>query len=178
MRPRLLAAVILIALAALALGIVQQRRGSPQAQRDRLVEQFIAVLPDSLDNARILEIRQLFYVLYQRAGQGKVKPETADAITDRLAGFVEKGRVTPTELVHFMAEVGYGTYKDEPRYNLSDKSVDHPILNPQSAMVSLRFDSTQYDSAFWAEYREWEKDHAGEFSDSAFWQDSLPPMRR
>jgi len=34
-------------------------------------------------------------------------------------------------------------------------------------MVSVDFDSTQYDSAFWAEYKEFEKTHHEDFSDSA-----------
>lgn len=178
MKQRILALVVLVVVGALAFGIVRERRESPQAKRERLVEQFIAVLPDSLGNDHILEIRQLFYVLYQRADQGEVKPETAQELTDKLAGYVEKGRITPTDLVHFMAEVGYGTYKDDPRYNLEDRSVDHPILNPNSAMVSLRWDSTQYDSAFWAEFNEWRKNHGGEFADTAFFADSLRLLGR
>jgi hypothetical protein len=177
MKQRLIALTVFVLVAALAAGLAWQRRESPQARRERLVEQFIAVLPDSLGNDHILEIRHLFYILYQRADQGQVRPETLRELDDKLAGYVEKGRIAPNELVHFMAEVGYGTYKDEPRYNLEDKSVDHPVLNPQSAMVGVRFDSTQYDSAFWAEFEEWKKDHAGEFSDTTFQQDSLPPRR-
>jgi hypothetical protein len=177
MKPRLLAIIVFLLVAALAAGLVWQRRASPEAKREQMVEQFIVTLPDSLDDDHILEVRQLFYLFYLRADQGKVNPETVQEIDGKLASWVEKGGIGPRDLVHFMAEVGYSTYKDEPEYNLEDKSVDHPILNPKSAMVSPGFDSTQYDSAFWAEFNEWKKDHAGEFSDTAFAQDSLPPGR-
>ena len=97
----------------------------------------------------------------------KFKPETLNAITMELEAHVARGHITPTDLVHFMAEVGHATYKDEPRFNPPDGSGDHPVLNPNAAMVKIGFDSTQYDSAFWAEYREFEKAHREEFSDSA-----------
>jgi len=168
MKPRRLA-ILLIAVTAvgLAVGLVYQRRQSPRAKQDKLVEQFIAILPDSLSDDHIIEIRKMFYVLNDRADLGKVKPETLAAINKELEGHVQRGRITATNLVHFMAEVGYSTYKDEPRYNLEDGSVDHPVLNPNSARVTLGFDSTQYDSAFWAGYKEFEKAHREDFSDSA-----------
>jgi len=173
MKQRLIGLVVILAVVALAAGIVYQRRESEQGRRERLVEQFITLLPDSLDNDHILEIRQLFYVLYQRADQGIVKPETEKELTAKLSDYVKAGHITSTELVHFMAEVGYGTYKDEARYNPT-ASVDHPVLNPKASTVSLGFDSTQYDSAFWADFKEWKKTQS---ADSAFQQDSLPPGR-
>ena len=176
MKQRVIGLVVILAVAGLAAGIVYQRRESAQGRRERLVEQFIAMLPDSLDNDHILEIRQLFYVFYQRADRGVVKPETEKELTTKLADHVEQGRITSRELVHFMAEVGYGTYKDEPRFNTDSSTVDHPVLNPKSSMVSLRFDSTRYDSAFWAGFKEFQKTHP-EFSDTTFAQDSLPPGR-
>jgi hypothetical protein len=168
MKPRRLA-ILLIAVTAvgLAVGLVYQRRQSPRAQQEKRVEQFIAILPDSLSNDHILEIRKMFYVLYDRAALGKVKPETLAAITTELDSHIQRGHITATNLVHFMAEVGYSTYKDEPHYNLSDGTVDNPVLNPQSAPVKLGFDSTQYDSEFWAGYKEFEKAHREDFSDSA-----------
>jgi len=53
MKQRMLALIVLVAVGALVFGIVWQRRESPQAKRERLVEQFIAALPDSLDNDHI-----------------------------------------------------------------------------------------------------------------------------
>ena len=168
MKPRRLA-ILLVAVTAigLAAGLVYQRRQSPHAKQDKLVEQFIAILPDSLSNDHVLEIRKLFYVLYDRAELGKVKPETLAGVTQELETHIQRGHITATDLVHFMAVVGHSTYKDEPHYNPEDGSVDHPVLNPKAGMVSLGFDSTQYDSAFWAEFEEFKKAHREEFSDSA-----------
>jgi hypothetical protein len=159
--------VLLVVVAGLAGGLAYQRRQSPQARQERLVERFIAILPDSLSSDHIAEIRQMFYTLRERAALGAVKPETLAGITQELEEHVARGRITASNLVHFMAEVGYATYKDDPHYNLSDGSIDHPVLNPKAGRVTLGFDSTQYDSAFWAEYREFEKAHREEFSDSA-----------
>jgi len=72
---------------------------------------------------------------------------------------VKKGHIHQKELIHFMAEVGYSTYKDDPKYTLADGSNDNPILNPNSSRVSMKFDSTQYDSAFWADFKKWKKDN-------------------
>ncbi len=168
MKPRRLAIVLLAVTAVgLAVGLVYQRQQSPRAKQDRMVEQFVAILPDSLSDNHIIEIRKMFYVLYDRAALGKVKPETLAAISKELESHVQRGHITATNLVHFMAEVGYSTYKDEPRYNLDEGSVDHPVLNPKAGMVKLGFDSTQYDSAFWAGFEEYKKAHREDFSDSA-----------
>ena len=142
-----------------------------------MVEQFIAILPDSLDDAHILEIRQLFYTMRERDKIGKVKPETMADIDAKLAGWVEQGEIGPKELVHFMAEVGYSTYKDEERYNLPDSSVDHPILNPQSALIPTRFDSTRYDSAFWADFEKWKRENP-ELVDSLTQEFFTRPQKR
>jgi hypothetical protein len=72
--------------------------------------------------------------------------------------------------------VGYSTYKDEPRFNLPDSSIDHPILNPQSSTVSLDFDSSQYDSAFWSDFEKWKKENP-ELIDSLT-QEFYTPQRR
>jgi hypothetical protein len=92
---------------------------------------------------------------------GKVKPETSKVITDKLAAYVEKGHIASNELIHFMAEVGYGTYKDEQAFNLEDGSIDHPELNDQvgSGIGNTPFDSTQYDSTFWADFEKWKKEN-------------------
>jgi hypothetical protein len=162
MKQRILAALVFLAVAGLAAGLVYQHRQTPEARREKMVEQFVAILSDSLDNDHILEIRQLFYTMRERARLGKVKPETMHAIDSELEGYVKRGHISPPGLVHFMAQVGYDTYKDDPHYNLPDGSVDNPELNPGSAMVSMRFDSTQYDSTFWREFRQWKRTHKAE----------------
>lgn len=174
MRDRIIALVVILALAAGAFVLVQQKRKSPTATRERMVEQFIAILPDSLDDNHVLEIRQLFYTLREREKIGKVKPETMAAIDTELASWVEKGKIGPKDLVHFMAEVGYSTYKDEERYNLGDGSVDHPVLNPEAAMIPTRFDSTTIDSATWADFEKWKKENP-EIVDSVMQQQYPKP---
>jgi hypothetical protein len=159
--------LVLLVLAGVITAIALQRRESPQARRDDLVARFVAVVSDSLDRGEALqEIHQLFYTFYVRADMGKVAQEDVDYITDKLASYVDAGRIGRKELDHFMAEVGYRTYKNDPRYN-PDSTVDHPVLNPQYSTIKLRFDSTDYDSAFLADFEKWRKEHEVEFSDTA-----------
>jgi hypothetical protein len=172
MKERLIAIIVIVALAAGSAVFFYQKKTSPRAQKEKLVEQFITTLPDSLDDAHRIEIRKLFYVLYEREKLGKVKPETSNAITDELADWVKKGHINQKQLIRFMAQVGYSTYKDEKKYNLSDGSNDNPILNPNSARVSIRFDSTQYDSAFWVDFKKWRAEHP-ELVDSIMRADSI-----
>ncbi len=169
MRARIFGAAILLAVLAIAIGIAVQRRGTPQAQRDDLVAKFVAVVSDSISKGDDLqEIHQLFYLFYGRAEEGKVARADVDYITDKLAGYVNAGHISRKELDYFMAEVGYRTYKNDPRYN-PDSTVDHPVLNPKAGMVKVGFDSTQFgDSTFWREFQEWKKEHGNEeFSDTA-----------
>jgi hypothetical protein len=177
MKERIIAVIVIVAIAAGVGILIKQKRSTPEASRERMVEEFIATLPDSLGDDHILEIRQIFYTFSEREKMGKVKPETSAEIDTKLAAWVEKGQIGPKELVHFMAEVGYSTYKDEERYNLSDGSVDHPILNPKSSNVSMRFDSTQFDSTFWADFEQWKKDNP-ELVDSLMKSMPTPPHRR
>jgi hypothetical protein len=158
MKQRLILFIVIAVLAAGA-GLVSCGKKSSRAHREQLVEQFIKILPDSLDDAHIAEIRKLFYVMWERDKIGKVKPETMHETTNELAGYVKKGEINQKELIRFMALVGYNTYKDDRKYNLEDGSNDNPILNPKSANVAMRFDSTQYDSAFWADFKQWQKDN-------------------
>jgi hypothetical protein len=51
-----------------------------------------------------------------------------------------------------MAEVGYKTYAGEEKYRLPSGMVDHPILNPKSAMVDLLPDTAGF--ADWVAERE------------------------
>lgn len=167
MRTRLLGIAVLVAIVGIVAVIAIQRRESPEARRDDLVARFVAVVSDSIsDGDDLQEIHQLFYLFYGRADQGKIDPRDVAAITDKLAHYVRQGRIPRKELDYFMAEVGYTTYKGDPRYN-PDSTVDHPVLNPEAGMVKVGFDSTQYDSTFWAEFEEWKKEQEGEFSDTA-----------
>jgi hypothetical protein len=174
MRSRILGIVVLIAIVGIVATLVLQRRSAPEAQRDDLVAKFVALVADSVHGGDDLqEIHQLFYTFYGRADAGKIARADVDAITDKLAKYVSEGRITRKELDYFMAEVGFTTYKGDPRYN-PDSTVDHPVLNPNAAMVKVGFDSTLYgDSTFWSEFEEWKKEHGEEFSDTA-----RAPLRR
>jgi hypothetical protein len=174
MKQRLVGIIILLAVAGVVAGITWQERASPAARQDRMVLAFLEVIPDSLDSEHRLEIQQLFRLFYLRAARGEVASEDVKRINDQMAVYIDRGRITPTDLLHFMADVGYTTYKSDPHYNLSDQTVDHPTLNPASAMYSMRFDSVQYDSAFWADFEKWKKEHP-ELTDSLFDLENPPP---
>jgi hypothetical protein len=167
MRGRLLGIAVLVVIAVVIAAIAMQKRESSQAKQDDLVAKFVAIVADSIsDGDDLQEIHQLFYLFYGRAEAGKVAPQDVDAITDKLSGYVKKGRIGRRELDHFMAEVGYTTYKNDPHYN-PDSTVDHPVLNPEAGMVKLGFDSTSFDSTFWREFQEWKREQEREFSDTA-----------
>jgi len=179
MRPRLIAFIVIAALAA-GVSMYSCSNQPTRAHREKLVEQFIRILPDSLDDAHKAEIRKLFYTMWEREKLGKVKPETINETTDELASWVKKGHINQKQLIRFMATVGYNTYKDDSKYRLPDGSNDNPILNPNSAKVSLKFDSTQYDSAFWAGFEKWKKDHPAQVDSIMRATDStyVPPKRK
>ena len=167
MKARLLGILVLVVIAGIIVGIALQRRESPQGKRDDLVAEFVAVVSDSIDDGDAQqEIHQMFYLFYGGAEAGKIDPKDVAAITDKLAGYVKSGRIGRKELDYFMAEVGYTTYKGDPRYN-PDSTVDHPLLNPEAHMAKTTFDSSQFDSSFWAGFEEWKKEQQGEFSDTA-----------
>ncbi|HEU4928836.1 MAG TPA: hypothetical protein VFU38_03330 [Candidatus Krumholzibacteria bacterium] len=173
MRTRLFGLAVILAIVIIAVAIALQKRESPQGKRDDLVAQFVALVADSVhDGDDLQEIHLLFNQFYGRAEMGKVAKADVDFITDQLASYVNQKHITRKELDYFMAEVGYRTYKGDPRYN-PDSTVDHPVLNPEAGMVKFGFDSTQFDSTFWREFQEWKKDQ-GEFSDTA----TPPGMRR
>lgn len=166
MNRRLSVLVFVGLLGSLSVGLACEGR-STAARRAKMVREFVAVLPDSLDSEHRLEIQQLFNLFYQRADQGLVAKEDVKKIEDEAQKYIHRGRIVATDLVHFMAEVGYTTYKGDPNYNLPDSTVDHPILNPSSAMYSLRFPGVPQDSSFWRDYEKWRKEHEG-WTDSMF----------
>ena len=173
---RRVTAIILLlgSLSAITAGIACHGGETARAGRDRRVQAFIAILPDSIDSEHRLEIDQLFNTFYLRADRGLVSPEDVERIEGELDRHVNRRRITPTELVRFMADVGYTAYKGDPNYNLPDSTVDHPVLNPRSAMYPMGFGGIPYDSAFWADFEKWRMEHP-ELRDSTWWRDISPP---
>jgi hypothetical protein len=176
MKQRFTGIVFLLVMAVVVAGLACQKGKSGAARRDRIVRDFVAILPDSIDSEHRLEIEQLFNMFYLRADKGLVAPADVDRIEQELARHVDRGRIVPTDLVHFMADVGYTTYKGDPHYNLPDSSVDHPILNPSSAMYSMRFNTDDYDSAFWADFEKWRKQYPN-MTDSMLLEELANPRR-
>jgi hypothetical protein len=141
---------IVLALAAIALVgagawvVVWQHGNTPEAKRQRLVDEFMLCLPDSLESSHREEIRGLFDMFWYRADHGLVAEADIDTISTRLHDFVEAGRVSGDDLVYFMAQVGYKTYAGEEKYRLPSGEVDHPVLNPRSALIDLLPDTAGF----------------------------------
>jgi hypothetical protein len=152
MRNILLGVLALVIIGSIAVFIAKREQGSATRQRDNLQKEFMTCLPDSLDEARRSEIVQLFDSFWYRYDRGMVDPADAEEITTRMTEIVEAGKVSGKDLVYFMAQVGFYTYKMDKHFTPSD-SVDHPILNPSSAPVRIGFDSTM-----WADFYEWKKE--------------------
>ncbi|MCK5440204.1 MAG: hypothetical protein KAI97_09680 [Gemmatimonadetes bacterium] len=147
MRNILLGALALVIIGSIAVFIAKREQSSPTRQREHLEKQFMACVPDSLDDARRDEIGQLFDSFWFRYDRGMVDPADAEEITGRMTEIVEAGSVNGKDLIYFVAQVGFYTYKMDKHYTPSD-SVDHPTLNPSSAMVHFGFDSTMWDDFY------------------------------
>lgn len=117
-------------------------RSSDSARRAKLTKQFMTCLPDSLDDMRRDEIRDLFDLFWKRAERELVLAEDIDEITEKLKQYVKAGSITPKDLLYYMAQVGYYTYRMDPRYNLPEGIADHPTINPNAALIQLIPDST------------------------------------
>lgn len=115
---------------------------SVSRERKRLVKQFMACLPDSLTDDHRQEIRGLLEVFWARVDMGEVYPEDVELIESKLHQYCDAGRIDGKDLVYFMAEVGYYSYRKDPRYNLPERIVDHPTLNPDAAIIVFGADST------------------------------------
>jgi hypothetical protein len=152
MRNILMGALALVIIGSIAVFIAKREQGSPTRQRDRLQKQFVACVPDSLDNVRRDEIVQLLDSFWYRYDRGMVDPADAEEITRRMTEIVEAGSVNGKDLIYFMAQVGFYTYKMDKHFTPSD-SVDHPTLNPSSAQVRFGFDSTMWD-----DFYKWKKE--------------------
>ena len=112
------------------------------AQRAKLTKQFMKCLPDSLDDVRREEIFALFDLFWKRSERELVYPEDIEEITEKLKEYVKAGSITGKDLLFYMAQVGYYTYRMDPRYNLPEGFADHPTINPNAALIGLVPDST------------------------------------
>jgi hypothetical protein len=115
---------------------------SESSRRDQLAKRFIACVPDSLTDKHRREILGLLEQFWGRAEMGEVFEEDIEEIESKLQHYIDIGRITGEELVYLMAQVGYYTYRKDPRYNLPERIVDHPTLNPDAALVVFGADST------------------------------------
>jgi hypothetical protein len=88
------------------------------------------------------EIRDLLEVFWARVDMGEVFEEDIEEIEAKLQQYVDAGRIGGTELAYLMAQVGYYSYRKDPRYNLPERIVDHPTLNPDAAVIMFGADST------------------------------------
>jgi hypothetical protein len=152
MRNTILAILVLVLVGGGIALFVDYQGNAPEAKRERLAGEFLTVLPDSLTDAHRQEIIQLFHQLWARYDLGLVAEADVDTIMTKMQGYIDKGTISGKELVHYMAEVGYKTYAGEEKFRLPSGMVDHPVLNPQSAVVDMFPDTSRYDE--WVAERE------------------------
>lgn len=130
-----------------ALGILANAVGCSQhrseaAKREKLANKFVACLSDSIDDVRREEILQLLDLFWRRVDGGKVFPEDEAEIMTKLRKYVDAGAITSSDLLYFMAQVGYYTHRKDPRYNLPEGIPDHPTINPNALLLKPVTDST------------------------------------
>ena len=113
-----------------------------QARERRLTKQFLACVPQSLPDSHRREIAGLLDTFWKRAEMGEVYQEDVDKVESKLQHFIDAGQIDADTLAHFMALVGYTSYRKDPHYNLPERIVDHPTLNPDAAIVLFGVDST------------------------------------
>ena len=152
MKRVLIMATAAVIVAGLVGALAWDRYNTAERKRARVLHEFMTVLPDSLESYHLEEINLLFDRFFSQADRGMVEPADVDEVMSKVVEHTEAGRVSGKDLVYLMAQVGYYTYKKNPRYNLEDGSVDHPILNPEASTVTLG------DSAFWADFEDWKTD--------------------
>lgn len=141
---------VLVAL--LAGGLFYRQYHSTQAVRGRLLDDFVAAVPDSVGTEGLEEIRDLIEILWTRYDQGWVDPDHLAEVERRMRAAADNRYIGGHDLTQLMATVGYYTYAGQPEYNLDDGSVDHPELNPEAGLIQLGADSTT-----WEEFYEWKK---------------------
>lgn len=113
-----------------------------EARWNRLTKGFMSCIPDTMPEPRRQEIEGLLETFFTRANMGLVYDEDVARVESKLMMYIDGGWIDPDTLVHFMALVGYSTYRKDPRYNLPERIVDHPTLNPDAAVVFFGRDST------------------------------------
>jgi hypothetical protein len=141
MRNIVLGILVLVLIAGGVAAFLHQQGNKPVAKREHLAEEFISILPDSLTDQHIEEIRGLLETLWYRHERGLVADADVDTIMTEMQQFVDAGRISGRELVYYMAQVGYKAYAGENRYRLPSGVVDHPVLNPEGATVDMIPDS-------------------------------------
>lgn len=151
MRKSITVTLAIVFTGAVTTGIVWRNQQSVEGKRAQLQKEFVACLPENYGDPRRAEIAQLFASFWYRYGIGMVDTADAEEITRRLHEVVDEGSIVQEDVAYLMAQVGYYTYKLDKHYTPSD-TIDHPTLNPSSAMVRFGFDSTT-----WAEFYEWKK---------------------
>lgn len=141
MKNRLMIVIIVLAVSA---AVIYGRYNTEDARRARLAKSFLGVVPDSVGDDPRREIRQLLDRFWEFADDGKVGADDVERINAKITEYVEAGRIQGKELVYFMADVGYTTFKNQPEYNLPDGIVDHPILNPDAAVFRIVPDTAKF----------------------------------
>jgi hypothetical protein len=132
----------LLVLSAAALSGFGACGNSTEAQHRHLTKQFLACVPDSVGDSHRDEIKGLLETFWARADMGEVYETDVAKIESKMHVYIDRGRINADTLAHFMALVGYSSYRKDPRYNLPEKIVDHPTLNPDAAIVMFGADST------------------------------------
>lgn len=132
-------------LLAFAVTLISGLDGCGESREGRgrsLSKQFVACVPDTLRDQKRKEIAGLLETFWSRVEMGEVYEEDVAKIESKLVSYIDRGKIDLDTLAHFMALVGYTSYRKDPRYNLPERIVDHPTLNPDAAIVFFGADST------------------------------------
>jgi hypothetical protein len=108
--------------------------------REKQMDRFLACTSDSLGDRHREEIRGLFRQFWARADNNQVFDEDILLIENNLQRYIDSGSISTDSLLYFMAQVGYYTYRKDPRYNVPEGIVDHPTLNPDAALIRFGTD--------------------------------------
>ena len=114
---------------------------SQRAERERLVDAFVTCMGDSFSDVHRREARNLFESFWKRADAGNVIAEDADTVIVKLRRYAKARRISTDDLLYFLAQVGYFTYRKDPRYNLPGGVPDHPTINPDAGILTFERDS-------------------------------------
>jgi hypothetical protein len=115
---------------------------SREKKWERMTDQFVECVPASVTEQQRREIAGLLETFWARAQRGEVYEEDVNKIESKLRSYIDAGTIEPDSLAYFMALVGYNSYRKDPRYNLPERIVDHPTLNPDAAIMVFGSDST------------------------------------